>query len=177
MSCGGNVMSLFCDMLPIFVIGPCHEIEAKTLVFRGIPDPAVDGIPIANESGIENYQFMDRFSMHSKDLGPIAAWAAFNSSSLVHGGDSQTVFAANKYWTASKCRLQRWMAALRLFENDLQSNPPRHNPWPAIEIVLEEVLLAEILTRVWAAIMVTHDKLHNTDELSGVAHSTPCQSN
>ncbi len=38
-------------------------------------------------------------------------------------------------------------------------------------IVVQEILLSEMLSRVWSATMVAHDDYQRTDELHGVAHS------
>lgn len=80
------------------------------------------------------------------------------------------MLAAEAYWTASRCRLNRWYGALRMFEDDLLQEDDSHNPWPAIEIVVQEILVSELLTRVWSATMIAHDHLNESDELSGLAH-------
>lgn len=75
------------------------------------------------------------------------------------------------YWVASQKRAERWIAALKMFENDFRDPQVRHDPWPALEIVVQEILLSELLTRVWSAAVTTHDQYHNADELFGFAHS------
>ncbi len=75
------------------------------------------------------------------------------------------------YWTASKCRLQRWNAALQVFEEDLRDVENSHNPWPAITTVVEEIFVSEFLTRVWSAAVLAHDTYQESDELFGLAHS------
>lgn len=76
-----------------------------------------------------------------------------------------------RYWSASKCRLQRWQAALKVFEDDLASPDEMHNPWFAIEVVIEEVLVSELLTRVWTAVLVQHDATRGSQELQSIGHS------
>jgi hypothetical protein len=110
--------------------------------------------------------------MHANQLAEIGSWVAVHSSNLVFGQAPQSLNQANEYWTASKCRLQRWITALKLFEHDIAEPSVGHDPWPAMETVVEEILLSEFLTRVWAASVLCHDQYHDSDELHGLAHST-----
>ena len=109
--------------------------------------------------------------MHASQLAELATWAAFNSHMIIHRSEALTSEICNEYWSQSKCRQTRWMAALKLFETDLQDTASNHDPWPAIEIVIQEIFIAEMLTRVWSAAMVAHDIHYATDELTGMAHS------
>ena len=110
--------------------------------------------------------------MHANQLAEIGSWVAVHSANLVFGRQPQSLSAANEYWTASKCRLQRWITALKMFENDIADPAEGHDPWPALETVVEEILLSEFLTRIWAASVLCHDQYHESDELYGLAHST-----
>lgn len=58
-----------------------------------------------------------------------------------------------------------------MFEEDLNTPSPSHDPWPAIETVVEEVFVSEFLTRIWSASVLAHDEYQNSDELFGLAHS------
>lgn len=113
-----------------------------------------------------------QIQMHSKTLAAVSGWAAFNSANLIYGEEGQTIFAASNYWSAAKCRLDRWSRALRMFEKDVNQENSGHDPWPAIEVVVQEILVSEMLTRVWSAIMVCHDEEQQSDELSAIAYST-----
>ena len=110
--------------------------------------------------------------MHASQLAEIGSWIAVHSGNLVYGQKSQSLDASNEYWTASKCRLQRWVVALKMFEHDIANPDDRHDPWPALELVVQEILLSELLTRVWAASVHLHDDYQNSDELRGLANST-----
>ncbi len=109
--------------------------------------------------------------MHAKQMAEIAAWAAFNSVALIQRSTSLTVETCNDYWTQSKCRQNRWMTALKMFEQDVRNASGNHDPWPAIEIVVQEIFVSEMLTRVWSAAMVAHDIRFAASELTGIAHS------
>ena len=58
-----------------------------------------------------------------------------------------------------------------MFEKDIQNDDRNFDPWPAIEIVIQEIFLSEMLTRIWSATMVAHDIRYESDELTGIAHS------
>lgn len=109
--------------------------------------------------------------MHATQLAEIANWAAFNAIRLISGASALTAASCNEYWSQSKCRQNRWMTALKMFEQDIRNQGSNHDPWPAMEIVIQEILLSELLTRVWSAAMVAHDASHETNELGGVAYS------
>ena len=119
--------------------------------------------------------------MHSSHLAELGSWVAINSDKLIYGDQEQPSLVATSYWTASRIRLQRWVTALKMFEQDFQrlkdeeSNSQQsvesHNPWPALQIVVQEILMSEMLTRIWSAAVLTHDLNHQSDELHGLAHS------
>ena len=112
--------------------------------------------------------------MNAQGLAEIGCWAAAHGQTLIYGQKPQSMDAAKTYWTASKCRLQRWTSALRMFGDDLEvdpSEPNYHDPWPAMQIVIQEILISELLTRIWSAVLVTHDQQTESDELGGLAHS------
>ena len=109
--------------------------------------------------------------MHSSHLAELGSWVAIHSGSLVYGEQEQPMLSATAYWTASKVRLQRWITSLKMFENDFSDPQRRHEPWPAFQIVVQEILMSEMLTRVWSAAVLTHDWYHDRDELHGLAHS------
>jgi hypothetical protein len=109
--------------------------------------------------------------MHASLLAELGSWVAVYSSNLVFGQSEQPTLIGTHYWVASQKRAERWVAALKMFEKDFKNPNVRHDPWPALEIVVQEVLLSELLTRVWSAVVTTHDEHHNSDELFGLAHS------
>ncbi len=109
--------------------------------------------------------------MHSSQLAELGGWVALNSGNLVFGEQQQPFLVATSYWTASKVRQQRWVTALKMFGQDFEHPKQGHNPWPALEIVVQEILMSELLTRVWSATVLTHDGYHQKDEMHGLAHS------
>jgi hypothetical protein len=109
--------------------------------------------------------------MHARQQTEIAAWLALNSNAIIHGSQRVEGMVAASYWSGSKSRLARWNMALKTFDHDIRHPHESHNPWPAIEIVVEEIVAAEMLTRIWSAILVSLDEASGRGELSGLAQS------
>lgn len=109
--------------------------------------------------------------MHANQLAELGSWVATNSGSLIYGENDQPMLVATNYWTASRVRLNRWGTALKMFEEDFNQPKSGHDPWPALTIVVQEILMSEMLTRVWAAVVSTHDWYRQSDEMHGLAHS------
>ncbi|MEM9942819.1 MAG: hypothetical protein AAF939_14745, partial [Planctomycetota bacterium] len=109
--------------------------------------------------------------MKACQLAEIGCWIATHSESFIQGSEDQPRLIVTSYWKSSKLRVQRWFTALKMFEQDFERNDPNHDPWPALEILIEEILISELLTRVWTAAVIQHDSYHGSDELSGPANS------
>lgn len=109
--------------------------------------------------------------MHATRLAEMAGWLTACPDSFSGGTRPLDPRRGLRYWTAAKCRLERWQTALRVFETDLQQPDPRHNPWPAIEVVVQEILISDLLTRVWTALLIQHDRQVGHPELQGIGYS------
>lgn len=109
--------------------------------------------------------------MHACRLAELGSWIASNSGALIYGKEDQSLLVASSYWVASKNRSQRWITAIKMFEKDIQNPQPNHDPWASLEIVIQEIIQTELLTRVWSATALSHDWYRRSDELLGLAHS------
>lgn len=109
--------------------------------------------------------------MHAKQLAEIGGWLSICSTLFTRGGEPAESRDAMRYWAASKCRLQRWQAALKVFEDDLANPCEMHDPWHAIEVVIQEILISEMLTRVWTVLLIQHDRYFDHDEMQSIGHS------
>ena len=109
--------------------------------------------------------------MHARQQAEIAAWVAVNSAAFIASPKDIDGMLAEHYWTNSKARVSRWNAALKIFSQDFVNPSPDHNPWPAFEIIVEEIFLSEMLTRVWSTFLVSLDLKHGKEEFSGLAFS------
>ncbi len=109
--------------------------------------------------------------MHARELAVLASWLVFNSGQLVDSPESRSVAAAQQYWTSFKCRMQRWMDDLSVFEEDLRHSGAERVSWTAIAVVVEEILISETLTRIWAALTSRRRQYHAAQEMEAVARS------
>ena len=108
--------------------------------------------------------------MHARQLAELGGWLAICSKALKNSPASD-VPDGMKYWAASKCRIQRWQSALKVFENDLKNPQPMHDPWPAISVVIQEILISDLLTRIWTAALSQNSTEFQNHELLSVGHS------
>lgn len=109
--------------------------------------------------------------MHASQLIEVGALIALRGTHFIRNQDPDRENRSDSYWTASKCRLDRWARTLKMFTDDLDDTERSHDPWPAIEIVVAEILLSELLTRVWTAVATYHDREAQTTCLEPVAKS------
>ncbi len=91
---------------------------------------------------------------------------------LVEGPGRISSSALHQYWAASKCRLDRWLRALKKFAAcDHDEAADRAAQGDEIRAVLEEILVAEIALRVWTAVLYAYDRRRKTDEAEPIARS------
>jgi len=121
--------------------------------------------------------------MHARDLVELAAIVAAHGPVLVRGSQHLSGTSLEQYWTASKCRLDRWGRSLKGFVScAADASPPargylaarvprRQAQWPLVRGVLEEILTGEVLTRVWTAVLCAHDRQHGGEDAEAVARS------
>ena len=124
--------------------------------------------------------------MHSRELVELAALASAHGLVLIRGGDaSLPIEGLGQYWSASKCRQDRWRRALKTAVRPAADASPleRLTQAPAdgpasepaadcsLQGVLEEILLSEVLTRVWTSLLFAFDERHGKTENAPVAES------
>ena len=129
--------------------------------------------------------------MHVRELIELAGLVSAHGPLLVEGQRPVANEHIERYWVASKTRLDRWARSLKGFAdgvNDaasaLPERPERHSahkgpaspaaaklPWQHVRSVMEEILVSEVLTRVWTAVLCAHDRRHGADDAGPVARS------
>ncbi len=109
--------------------------------------------------------------MHAKQLAALAGWVASQANSIVQS-NSINLTTQTEYWLNSRCRFQRWHSALKVFHSDLSEPQPLHDPWPAIKVVVQEVVCAELLTRIWATVLCLQDQVSGDNKFTGIANGT-----
>jgi len=108
--------------------------------------------------------------MHASDLAQLAGLVAFHGPAFLRDSERLTAVRLESYWSASRCRLERWLQQLRLSQTEAPPEWARGGSH-SLRSVLEEILLSELLTRVWTCLVVEHDRRHNCDDAGNVARS------
>ena len=110
--------------------------------------------------------------MHARDLAELAALVAVHAPLLAEGHGRVPTSTSEQYWAASKCRLDRWTRLLvQLRAAGDEPVRPATLSWARIRPALEEILVSELLTRLWAATAVAYDTAHGEDDLVPVAQN------
>jgi len=111
--------------------------------------------------------------MHARELVELAAIVSAHGPVLVRGMEPLSVTGVEQYWTASKCRMDRWSRSLKGFTVAVETADAqwRQARWPRVRGVLEEILTGEILTRVWAAVLCAYDRARGTELAEPIARS------
>ena len=88
--------------------------------------------------------------------------------------DNERAFHQVKIGGKQSLEIRAWHEAYsvkRMFADDLERDDDQHNPWPAISIVAEEIILSEMLTRVWSAVITQKSSNDQQSEFASIAHS------
>ncbi len=133
-------------------------------------------VPIAGRSRCTLYEsdkFCEGEAMHARELVELAAVVSAYGPGLIHSRSQLSPTALEQYWTASKCRLDRWQRGIKWFSDrhTAGSSAGRITPRGNFRGVLEEILTGEILTRVWTAVLCAFDRYHNDDQAEPIARS------
>lgn len=114
--------------------------------------------------------------MHSRDLVELAAVVATHGSTFISTPGALPPGAIEQYWTSSKCRLDRWNRALKNLRADhsdsiaAATREVEHGSTEPLPI-LEEVLISDILTRVWSGVLCAYDRRYGGREVESIARS------
>jgi hypothetical protein len=111
--------------------------------------------------------------MHTRELIDLAAIVSIHGPVLVRDAGVISDTSIEDYWTASKCRLDRWGRALKSLSVKLANAQPTSGCRTSQQVrgVLEEILTGEILTRVWTTVMCAYDRHRGTDLMEPVVRS------
>jgi len=111
--------------------------------------------------------------MHARELVELASILSAQGPMLIRSTPQLSSHGVQQYWTASKCRLDRWARNLKSFAADASQGDATATrvQWPFVRGVLEEILTGEVLTRVWTAVLCLYDRQHGGNELESLARS------
>jgi hypothetical protein len=111
--------------------------------------------------------------MHSVLIADLAALASQHGPAIVRGRQEVPPEALAQYWSSSRSRMELWHQAMRRYRGAHQSGDSLavRDWWHDHLVVLEEVMVSDILTRVIAALGIGLDAQHrDSDEVSPVTH-------
>ncbi len=111
--------------------------------------------------------------MHSVLIADLAALASQHGPAIIRGQDEVPAEAVAEYWARSRGRMDLWHQAMTRYQNAQRggnSMAMRHW-WRDHIVVLEEVLVSDMLTRVIASLAIGLDESTELDdEVSPVTH-------
>ena len=106
--------------------------------------------------------------MHSWELAELAAHLANRGNCWCTQSRTSCSAALGEYWIVSKCRLDRWNRFLKRSRQASGRNGPNRNRLGAL---CREVLISEILSRVWSSVASALDASLGTSEAEPLAVS------
>jgi hypothetical protein len=111
--------------------------------------------------------------MRASELVEVAALAARHAPALLASAGGPPTDAVERYWTAAKFRLDRWMQAIKRFrDTEARASPAaRKARWQTARPTLEEILASDVLARVWTGVATTADARRGSVEIQPVVHS------
>lgn len=109
--------------------------------------------------------------MHAKQLAALGGWIASRANEIIQLNELD-VESQTEYWVNSRDRLQRWHSTLKMFHSDVSEPQPQHDPWHAIQVVTQEVLVTELLTRVWSTVLLEFSHRTGDRAYVGIANGT-----
>ncbi|PQO46497.1 hypothetical protein [Blastopirellula marina] len=111
--------------------------------------------------------------MHAREHVQIAAYLAVFAPNYLRRRANHSPSALERYWIASKCRLDRWGVRLKTHSQLLETGSATDLPrfWNAARPVLEEILVSDIMTRVWVSVCVAYDRIHRKNAAEPISRS------
>jgi hypothetical protein len=111
--------------------------------------------------------------MHAWELIELGALAAAHGPAVISLAPHWPSRALERYWSAGKFRADAWGREIGAYTRQMQSAPParRAQLWRQVRPAVEEILTAEVLTRVWTAVMCLSDRRRGAGDAEAVARS------
>lgn len=111
--------------------------------------------------------------MHCLNLADLAAVLAHHGPSILYRRQQVPNDAVTRYWTACRQRFDLWHYAIGRYRDLEQLGTPSElrSWWAEQRVLLEEILVSEMLTRVYAALGAGLDGGSEKSEIAPVVHS------
>ncbi len=116
--------------------------------------------------------------MHIRQHLELAALVALHGRRLARFATGISETALEQYWVASKQRLDAWNKQLLEFREQQRFEPTPHSvaapalSWKQVRSTLDEILLGEVLCRVWTAVVADFDRRRGMRAYDIVVRST-----
>gem|GEM_PF-4073781 len=109
--------------------------------------------------------------MHASRLVELAVTAANFHRPMMNEIVSAEFWRADEFWVLSRARVNEWSRLMKKCERSRNQKFQSRLFWKTTEPILEEILLAEICTRVWCATLSMIDETRLHGELAPIARS------
>jgi len=109
--------------------------------------------------------------MHIRETVELAAMLATHADTIIQGSMRPPQGAVEQYWAASKCRQERWQRSMRNYCQQVDKGVRAEHCWRSLRPIIEEILLGELLTRVWLAVADAFDRHTGDNEYEPIARS------
>ena len=113
--------------------------------------------------------------MQYNDLVELAICLATHGGATIRCANHFSERCVERYWTSSRCRLDRWSQSIQSFSKacERRPNPPDCTDplWLKQRVQLQEIIASDVLTRVWLGICSAIDQRQNKDQLEPTARS------
>jgi hypothetical protein len=110
--------------------------------------------------------------MKACELAELSGWMAASGADFVRGRGRLSESGLRQYWVLSKQRYDRWMRALGTEHSGGRDAPvPRFRSLDSVAPVVEEILVSELLTRVWTALACQYARRHDATCVVSVVRS------
>lgn len=110
-------------------------------------------------------------SHQAREFVELAAILASQGGVVIHRADRLSSSSAEAYWTSSRCRIENWAQAIKKFRRTLQSPASKRAAWLAFRPWYDEIIISEVLTRVWTALATATDDKHASHSIEPIARS------
>lgn len=100
-------------------------------------------------------------------MADMAAWMSAHGACLIEADSPPSTASVGEYWAAARGRRQLWSVELQRFGS--VADAAACDPLPALEGLVVEMLVAELLSGVCAAVLSAVDQRHDVPPISPVA--------
>jgi hypothetical protein len=110
--------------------------------------------------------------MHARELLDLASILSAHAPVLIRHTAPLSDRGMERYWTAAKCRLDRWGLSLKQAIQRVGGEPQSYRQHGAGMVgLLEEIFTGDVLTRVWTALVCAHERRHGNERAEPLARS------